>query len=160
VSSATTKSARQLLDEVLRAAQIEAFAVDRFLERVNAEVGDSAGLGAEQLAARDAQLEEMLSAIDGFTSRVMRIKLDHLLASDNSVAPQFRTYLSSRVLDYDGDLDRLRARVVEVVSRVDPDGAPSIGAAIVDAADEALSLRRCLRQGGMALTPPRSEPEP
>jgi hypothetical protein len=77
VSAATTKSARQLLDEVLRAAQIEAFAVDRFLERVNAEVGDSAGLSAEQLAARDAQLEEMLIAIDGFTSRVMRIKLDH-----------------------------------------------------------------------------------
>jgi hypothetical protein len=76
------------------------------------------------------------------------------------VAPPFRTYLSSRVLDYDGDLDPLRARVVEVASRVDPDGAPGIGAAIVDAAGEVLALRRCLRQGVMALTPPRSEPEP
>lgn len=146
----TAKSAQQLLDEVHRLAQLDAFDTSAYLARLAAEIEES---GADPAAAVD----DALAGIDRFAERAMRVRLDHLLAHDSSVPRQFRTYLATQVLDYTTDLPGLRGRVMQVVSRADPNGALDTANAVADAADEVFALRAALRQGALALVP---EPEP
>jgi hypothetical protein len=157
MSSSTTKSAQQLLDEVNRLAQVEGFDTKSFLDQLGSEVAEDNQTSA--LEARDLQLRAALSAIDTFAIKAMRIRINHLLADDASVPPRFRTYLASRVLDYEGDLDPLRARVAQVAARVDPDGAGDIAVAVSGAAGEVLALRARLRQGVLAMLPEEPPPE-
>jgi hypothetical protein len=167
-SAWTARSAQQRLDEVHRPAQLEAFDVDGYLERLAAEVAEVADVteGNDQPIDR---LHGALAGIDAFASRVMRVALDQLLAADTSVAPPFRNYLASSLLEYEHDLALLRERVYGVAARVDPDGAADTATAVTNAADDALGLRARLRQGVLAMItaaeppaePPAEEaPEP
>jgi len=160
MSVSTTKSAQQLLDEVNRLAQVEAFDVERFLDQLGIEVARDEDGSSESLETRDARIRGVLAAFDAFSARVMRIRIDHVLGSDTSVPPRFRTYLATRVLDFDGELDRLRARVAQVAARVDPDGASDTAAAVADAADKVLALRARLRQGVLSMIPDEPAEEP
>lgn len=126
-------------------AHLEAFDERGFLHRLSTEIED-----AEGPEARDEYVRATLAALDVFASRVMRIRLDHLLAGDTSVEPKFRAYLASQVLDYQDDLGRLRSRVEQVAVRSDPAGAARTAAAITEAADSVLALRSRLRQGVLA----------
>ncbi len=154
------KSTQQLLDEVRRPEQIDAFAVEGFVQRLELELASGA-TGAAAAEDRDALLRTALAAIDSFASQLMRIRLDHLLVGYASIERPFRKYLAGRVLDYEGNTDRLRARVAEVATRVDADSAAEVAAGVADAADEVLTLRARLRQGVLALVPPDSpEQEP
>jgi hypothetical protein len=153
VTAPTTKSAQQLLDEVTRLEQIEDFDLDGFVVQLRAEVGEAeAGSGVPE-----QDLAAALAAIDPFAARLMRIRLDHLLISDVSVPPQFRTYLASEVMSYANDLETLRSRVRQVAARVDPDGASKTANAVADAADKALALRSQLRQRIRAIIDERAE---
>lgn len=160
MSGSTTKSAQQLLDEIHRLVQVEAFDAQSFLDQLAAEVATGDDGTSEALEARDTRLRAALAAIDTFATRVMRIRVAHRLAGDASVPPKFRTYLATRVLDYDGDLDRLRARVADVAGRVDPDGASDTAEAVADAADATLALRARLRQGVLAMSADEPPAEP
>ena len=157
--SSTTKSSEQLLDEVVRITQVENFDGERYLDQLRTEVTLSDEAGAD---SRDARIRAALAAVDRFACRLMRIKLDHLLDADTSVPPRFRTYLATRVLDYIGDLDGLRARVAQVATGVDRAGAIDTAEAVAGAADNVMATHARIREGVLALVPvePAEEAEP
>jgi hypothetical protein len=146
----SSKSAQQLLDEVHRLAQVEAFDADGYLAQVQRELAES---GADTREAIDQCVRESLGAIDRFAQQVMKVRLNHLLSDDASIPDQMRRYLATQILDYERDLPRLRGRVAEIAARVDPRGALATGAAVAEEADKVLALRARLRQGLLAMIP-------
>src|SRR5262245_42330585 len=99
--TALGEAARRLLDEVQGLAQLDALDAEGFAARLD-ETGEAATLA--ELEARPDELAAVLPAIDAFAGRAMRLRLGPALASDTTLAPQFRTYLASMVTAYDGDL--------------------------------------------------------
>ncbi len=157
--SATSKSSQQRLDEVTRLNQVDAFDVPGYLDALALEVEAAVAEAANPAEAIDETLRGALTAIDSFAGRTMRIRLNHALADDASVPAQFRTYLATRILDYADDLDQLRARVHQVVGRVDPHGVTNTANTIVGAADRVLTVRAQLRQGVLAMIPAKPTDE-
>lgn len=137
------RAAQELLDAVHSLAQLEAFEPDRYGARL-AEVldGEPATLG--NLEAADDTLRGALSAIDTFSARCMRIRLDHALAGDTSVATPLRKVLAGTVTNYAGDLGLLGERVRAVAARVDPAGADDAADRVVAAARDVLAVRAAL----------------
>lgn len=151
VTTSTGKTAQDLLDEVVRLAQLDAFTPGDYHARLVEEIEGADEITLDGLAARDARLRAALAAIDGFAGRSMRIRLDHLLALDTAIPPTFRTYLAGMVASYERDRDTLRARVAAVVARTDPGRAAELADAVAAAAGEVLALRARLRDGVLAL---------
>ena len=151
VTTSTGKTAQELLDEVVRHAQLDGFAVEDYHARLAEEITGADEVTLAGLEARDARLRGALAAIDGFAGRSMRIRLDHLLAHDTTIPPTFRTYLASMVTSYEHDRDTLRERVAAVAARSDPGRAAGLADAIAAAAGEVLALRARLRDGVLAL---------
>ncbi len=149
--SASGKSTQHLLDEVQGLAPLDGFAVDHFLGQLADELAADDAATLAGLEARDGRLRAALAAIDAFASKSMRIRLDHVLAADTSVAGRFRTYLATTIIDYDGDLGLLRQRVAAAAARVDPRGAADLAATVADAAGQVLAVRAELRRGVLAL---------
>jgi hypothetical protein len=141
-------TAQELLDEVVRLAQLEAFAAETYTTRLAEELGPADGATVDGLEARDARLRAALDAIDGFASKSMRIRLDHL---DAAIPSTFRTYLASMVTSYEHDRDTLRERVAAVVARTDPDRAAALAESVTEAAGKVLAARSQLRDGVLAL---------
>jgi len=150
--ASTGKTAQQLLDEVQSLTQLERFRVEAFLDQLRGEIagGDVATL--EALEERDQRMRGVLAAIDAFASKCMRIRLAHVLATDTSLGPPFRTYLASTVTSHDGDLDLLRQRVIAAAARADPAGASNTATSVVDAARHVLAARSELREALFTLT--------
>jgi hypothetical protein len=139
-------SAQHLLDAVQSLAQIEAFDQDAYVDRLVEELGGSESATLAGLEETDARLRAALGAIDAFSNRCMRVRLDHLLAGDTSVAPPLRKVLAATVTSYVGDLRLLRERVVMVAGRVDPRGAASTADAVVATAQRVLDDRVALHE--------------
>lgn len=153
--AASGKSAQQQLDEIHRLAQLDDFSADGYLRRFAEEITADPVVTIDDLEARDDRLRAGLGAIDGFTQRSMRIRLDTLLASslamDHSIGGPFRSYLASAVISYDADLGLLRERVVGAAARVDPRGADDTAEVIVEAARAVLATRVALRDALLGL---------
>ncbi len=141
------RTAQQLLDAVHSLAQLEALDLDEHERRLGAELaphGEPSLAGLEQV---DAALRAALVAIDGFASRAMRIRLDHRLAGDTSVATPLRKVLAGTITSYEGQLELLHERVAGAAARVDPGRAPETATAVVEVAREVLAIRELLRSG-------------
>lgn len=137
------RAAQELLDAVHGLAQLESFDPDRYSARlVEALAGEPVTLAA--LEAIDDALRSALGAIDAFSARCMRIRLDHALAGDTSVASPLRKVLAGTVTSYAGDLGRLRDRVRSVAVRVDPVGADDTADRVVASARSVLEDRAAL----------------
>ncbi len=147
----TGRSSSQLLDAVQSLGQLDAFHADAYVGRLGDELaGRPVTLAA--LEACDDSLRTALAAIDGFATRSMRIRLDHLLAGDHAVAPPFRKVLASTVVGYGSDLELMRERVESAAARVDPYRAADLAAAVVATARRVLEVRAELRDGVLELT--------
>lgn len=151
LSSRTMAAAQQLLDQVQSVARIEALeaAPAEYAERVAAELGGGDSL--DDLAARDAALAQALGQIDAMTERVARIRLEHALAHEASIATPTRKVFATTIAGYAGRLELLEARARDVAARggaVDPAG---VAARVVDQGRAALALRDALRAGLLAL---------
>jgi hypothetical protein len=150
MTSATARSAQQLLDAVQSLGQLDAFDGDGYVGRLTDELGDGT-LSLAGLEARDEALRAALAAIDAFAGKDMRIRLDHLLAGDTSVAPPLRKVLASTITSYVGRLELMGERVEGAAARVDPGRAADTAAAVVDVAERVLSTRAELRAGVLGL---------
>ncbi len=137
------RAAQELLDAVHGLAQLEAFEPERYRARL-AEVLDGEPATLDALDAADDTLRGALSAIDTFSARCMRIRLDHALAGDTSVATPLRKVLAGTVTSYVGDLGLLGERVRAVAARVDPAGADDTADRVVAAARVVLADRAAL----------------
>ncbi|HUQ04330.1 MAG TPA: hypothetical protein VM261_17645 [Kofleriaceae bacterium] len=137
-------AAQQLLDAVHGLGQVEAFDADAYAGRLALELDDGGPVSLASLAAVDEALRTALLAVDAFSGRCLRIRLDHLLAGDSSVAPPMRKVLAGTVTNYAGDLGLLRERVLSVAVRVDPRGAEATADRVVAAAQQVLDDRAAL----------------
>jgi hypothetical protein len=134
----------QVLDRVQSLASVEALAADpgAFSAALAPELPD--GVTAEAIAARDAALRDALQRIDDLASRVMRIRLDHALAHDTTIAAPTRKVFAQTIASYAGRLPLLGDRVRDLAVRgraPDPDRTAD---AVVEAARSTLALRDAL----------------
>src|SRR4051812_46374798 len=89
--------AQRILDQVQSRAAIEALAEapGRYAEVLGEELPQAASTLTD-LEHRDAFLTDGIAAIDTLTARVMRIMLDHALATDTSIgAPSRKVFAST-----------------------------------------------------------------
>lgn len=147
-------SAQQILDAVHGLAQVDAFDPEAYAARLAEEVGvggAGGGLTMATLEASDEALRGALGAIDAFSGRCMRIRMDHALAGDTSVGTPLRKVLAGTVTNYAGDLGLLRERVLSVAARVDPRGAEATAERVVGTAQGVLDERAGLYDRVLAI---------
>jgi hypothetical protein len=144
-------SSRAVLDQVYSLARIEALEADpgAYASAVAAEIAPAGSLA--ELEARDHQLAVALAQIDTAMTRVMRVRLDHALASDTSIAPPTRTVFASTIGKYTHDLPLLAQRVCEQATRGGATDPEDVAITVVDAARRTLALREALRAPALAL---------
>jgi len=143
--------AQHVLDQVHSLARIAALEAEpgRYAEELAGELPAAASLA--ELEARDAALVGALGQIDAMIARAMRIRLDHALADDRSIAAPTRSVFAFTITGYAGRLPLLAERAREVAARggaADPDG---IADAVLDAARSVLGLRDAVRGGVLAV---------
>jgi hypothetical protein len=140
-------TAFQLLDRVQSLASIGQLAQDLapFWGALAAELPD--GVTSEAIDARDAALRTALQRIDDFAGRVMRIRLDHALAADTSIAAPTRKVFAQTIASYAGRLSLLADRVRDVAARGRAADPARVAEEVVSAARATLALRDALATG-------------
>lgn len=144
--------AQQLLDQVqslTRIADLEA-EPRAYAEHLAAELGAASTIA--ELDARDERLRLALAAIDTATERFVRIRLDHALAADTSIAAPTRKVFAATVLSYAGKVDVLETRARDIAARSAPATSDQIAAMVGDAARRTLALRDAVREPVLGLT--------
>jgi hypothetical protein len=139
--------ALRLLDEIQSLAQLDAFDPGVFV----ASVRDAARPAEARLADVGGELDGargLLTAIDRFTEKAMRIRMNHL---SDPLPQQLRTLLYSTIVSYEHDPALLRQRVAAMLGRVDPSTAAALTRQVCDAAASALATRAALRRGVVEL---------
>src|SRR5204862_7375897 len=101
------------------------------------------------LEVRDHALAVALAHVDATMARVMRIRLDHALASDPAadaaIAPPTRNVFTSTLGKYANDLPLLAQRVRDAAARGGARDPDAVAALVVEAARSTLALRQALR---------------
>lgn len=138
-------SSRVVLDQVHSLANIEGLESDpaSYAEAVAEEIAPAGSLA--EIEARDHELAVALAHIDTTMTRVMRVRLDHALASDSSIAAPTRTVFASTLGKYANDLPLLAQRVRDQATRGGAPDPDDIAARVVDAGRATLALREALR---------------
>lgn len=144
-------SSRDILVRVQSLATIEALAASpsRFADQLATELAPATTIA--DLEARDAQLIAALGEIDELATRVMRIRLEHALANDSSIAAPTRRVFAATVANYATDLGLLSQRVRDVAARGGSRDPDDTAALVVEAARSTLALRDEVRAGVLEL---------
>ena len=139
-------SAQSLLDRVQSLAGIDALAGDpaQYAAQLAAELPD-------ELEARDVAFAAALQRTDELAARVMRIRLEHALASDSSIGAPTRKVFASTITGYANSLGLLADRVRELAVRGRAPAPDQVADAVVDAARATLALRDAVRERVLAL---------
>jgi hypothetical protein len=150
---------QRLLDAIQSLAAIEAPIAARYGEELAAEL--PAGSTQAELAALDTALAAALAHVDATATRVMRIRLDHALASDSSIEPTTRRVFAQTIVGYADNLGLLETRARDVAARGRAAAPSEVAALVVEAARATLAWRAELRAVVLALArEPEPEPEP
>jgi hypothetical protein len=136
-------NAQHLLDAVQSLPRAEQFEPSAYLAALRGELG-------ETLEEQDEALRRSLVEIDELCARVMRLRLDHVLANDPSIAAPTRKVFATTITSYAGQVPTLIDRAREIASRTTRD-ADAVANRVGEAADAALALREELRHGVLAL---------
>jgi hypothetical protein len=150
MSRLSLEPALRLLDGVQNRSQIEAFSPDAFASLVGAAVASvGEGAGREELVAALDELRLLFKAIEQFTTRCFRIRLD--FAVDGLPVPaELRKYLAVQGTSYAGNLATLHERVASAVARLDPAAAQRTADAVVEVAERMIASRAALLEGVFA----------
>jgi len=140
-------SARDALDRVHSLAHLEAFEADPGVvaARLAAEVPSATTI--PELEARDALLADTLAQVDTMIARAMRLRLDHGLAADSSIAAPTRNVFALTIVSYLNRLSLLEDRARDIAARGRSPDPERIATIVVDAARRALELRDVVRGG-------------
>lgn len=140
-------SAQRLLDQVHSLARLEALEAEpaAYAEQLVAELPAASSIA--EIDARDAMLAAVLSGIDALCTRAMRIRLDHALAADTSIAPPTRNVFAQTVVAYVDRVSLLAERARDVAARGGSRAPESIAEAVVTCAQAVFALREALRSG-------------
>ncbi len=136
---------KQVLDRAQSLAALDALAADAdaTVELLAAELSGAGTLA--ELEARDAALAGALAEIDAVAVRAMRVRLDHALFDDTSLAAPTRKVFASTIVAYASALELLATRARELAARgraADPD---HVARRVVEAGRASLALRDGLR---------------
>jgi hypothetical protein len=135
---------QRLLDQVQSLAAIDGFEPHAYVDALSGEL-------PAELDARDGALAAALAQLEVLAQRVMRIRLDHVLAADTSIAPPTRKVFATTVVGYAADLGKLAARVRDVAARTRGTDADRVAELVVDAARATLAQRETVRAGVLGL---------
>ncbi|MGE5183168.1 MAG: hypothetical protein ACM31C_13955 [Acidobacteriota bacterium] len=147
-------SAARLLDAMHSLAAIEALEPARYAEVLAGELPAQATLA--ELEAADRALAAALAHVDATCARVMRIRLDHALATDSSIEAPTRKVFAHTVVHYARDLALLETRARDVAARGRARDPAGVAALVVEAARATLAQREALRAGILALVRDRA----
>jgi hypothetical protein len=140
---------RDFLDQAYSLARVEALAPNAYAQLVASEVSPATTLA--DFSARDAQLIDALAHIDATIVRVMRLRLDHALADDTSIARPTRNVFASTIVKYADNLALLEERARDVAQKGRAADPAQTARLVVDAARATFTLRDALREGVLAL---------
>ena len=138
-----------LLDHLQSLAALDAFEPGSFAVALAPELPAAASLAT--LEARDAALTAALAAIDDLAIRAMRLRLEHALAGDASIAAPTRRVFVQTVVSYVDNLELLCSRARDVAARGGARDPDATAALVTDAARAALALRDATRAPVLAL---------
>lgn len=132
---------KRTLDRVHTLAGLDAFAAEpgAVATQLEAEVGPASSTA--DLDARDALLRSVLAEVDALAVRAMRLRLEHALAADTSIAPPTRTVFARTIVGYAGNLALLGERARDVAARTRGVNAAAVADLVVEAARSVLELR-------------------
>jgi hypothetical protein len=142
-------SAQRLLDRVQSLAAVEGVDAAAFTDELRAELPATTTLA--DLETRDGTLSAALAAIDAFAARAMRIRMEHALASDPSIAAPTQRVFAQTVTQYEGRLGILEQRALDVATRGGASDARASASNVVECARATLGLRDELRAAVLAL---------
>lgn len=144
-------ASRSVLDQAYSLARIAELEADptAFVRALAGELSPANTLA--DFAAREAALVAALEQIDAASARVMRLRLDHALASDTSIAQPTRNVFASTIVAYAQNLALLEQRARDVASRGGANDPDQVAAVVVEAARATLALREALRRYVLAL---------
>jgi hypothetical protein len=144
-------SAQHVLDQVYTLARIEALEAHpgAYAEALATELAPAATL--TELEARDAALFGALAQIDAMIVRAMKIRLEHALADEPSIAGPTRNVFAHTIVGYAGRLSLLEERALDVAVRARAANPHATAQAMVAAARSVLALRAAVRAGVLAL---------
>jgi len=141
--------AQHLLDQAQSLAAIDALDPAAHARELAAELPPAGTLA--DLEARDAQLATAVASIEAAITRVMRIRLDHALAADTSIAAPTRRVFAQTIASYTGKLDLLDQRARDVAANAGARDPAAVAVLVTDAAAATLELRDALHAGVLAL---------
>lgn len=104
-----------------------------------------------QLEVRDATLAAALARIDELAARVMRIRLEHALAADSSIAAPTRRVFAQTVTAYADNLGLLAGRARDVAARGGAADPEQVASLVTEAARATLALHAAIRTPVLAL---------
>lgn len=136
-----------------RIAALEA-APAAYVEELAGELGGATTLA--ELDACDHRLRHALGQIDAMIERAARIRLDHALAGDASIAAATRKVFATTIVGYAGRLELLAARVRDVAARGGAADPAGVADRVCDAAQAVLALREALRAGVLGVVGERA----
>jgi hypothetical protein len=144
-------TAQDLLDQVHSLDSVTALegAPRSYAERLAEELPPPTA--RDEIATRDERLRAALARIDAMCERVMRLRLEHVLANEPAIAVPTRKVFAATVVSYDDNLELLETRARDIAGRGGSPDPARAAAAVVDAARATLALRAALRQGVLAL---------
>ncbi|HMG57166.1 MAG TPA: hypothetical protein VK601_26885 [Kofleriaceae bacterium] len=146
-------SAQHLLDQIQSPARIAAAEADpaAYAAELAGELGGGPLDALDALDARDARLRHALAQLDAMIERAARIRIDHALADDASIATPTRKVFAATVVGYAGRLALLEARARDASARGGAADPAGIAERVVDAASAVLALRAAIQAGVLAL---------
>src|SRR5215470_13311505 len=132
-------------------ARIAALEADpaAYAAQLASELGEATELA--ELDERDARLRAALGQIDAMIERAARIRLDHELADDTSIATPTRKVFATTIVSYTGRLALLEDRARDVAARGGAADPAGIALRIGEAARALLALREALRDSVLGL---------
>ena len=140
---------KQALDRAQSLSQLEA--LDPATVVADLEAATPSALTIPELEARDADLTAALAAFDAIAIRAMKVRLDHALASDGSIAPLTRNVFAQTIANYADNLGLLAERAREAAARGRSPAPDHVAELVTGAARSALALRDALRDGALDL---------
>lgn len=143
-------SAQDALDRVHSLANLEALEAEPGVvaERLAALPCPAS---TAELEARDALLTDTLGQIDIMCTRAMRLRLDHALAADTSIAAPTRNVFALTIVGYANRLTLLESRARDIATRGRSPDPEAVVDAVVEAARRTLDLRDVIREGVLAV---------
>jgi hypothetical protein len=144
------------LDRATSLAQLDAVDLDAAIDELRESIASPSPLTFAGVVDHDAALRSAIAAIEAFTAKSTRVRLEHSLARDTSLGIPFMKLISATASAYAGDLETLRDRARSTAVRTDPERADAAADSVVAAVDAALSQRARLRDGVLALARERA----